>query len=93
MRWVVGVLLVAVFCASSCGKKPEPPTAQPGAGTPAAPGEGKEAQEPRGIGDDVRDFADYATGRKPLEHQRQIKRKLRKIQDDYNKKLEEQLGK
>lgn len=93
MRWAVGVLLVAAVCASSCGKKPGPSAAQPGAGAPASSGEKEEVQEQRGIGDDVRDFADYATGKKPLEQQRQIKRRLRSIQDEHNRKLEEAMGK
>ena len=93
MRWTVGVLLVAAFSASSCGKKPGPAPAQPGAGAPAASGEEKEVQEKKGIGEEVSDFVDYATGKGPIEHGKRIKSRFRKIQAEHNKKLEEALGK
>ncbi len=93
MRWAVGVLLVAAFSASSCGKKPGRAPAQPGAGDPAASGEKEEVQGKKGIGDDVSDFVDYATGKAPIEHGERIKRKFRKIQDEHNKRLEEAMGK
>jgi len=93
MKWIICLLLAAAFSASSCGKKPGPSAAQPGAGAPAASGEKEEVQEKRGIGDDISDFADYATGKGPIEQGEQIKRRFRKIQDEHNRKLEEAMGK
>ncbi|MHC4506355.1 MAG: hypothetical protein ACYTFI_23925, partial [Planctomycetota bacterium] len=82
----------AALCASSYGKKPAPRAAQPGPAAAAASGEKDEVQEQRGIADDVSDFADYATGKKPIEQGKQIKRRFRKIQDEHNRKLEEAMG-
>jgi len=93
MRLAVAVLLVAAFCASSCGKKPGRAPAQPGAGGSAASGEEKEVQEQQGIGEDVSDFVDYATGKKPIEQGKQIKRRFRKIQAEHNRRMEEAMGK
>jgi hypothetical protein len=93
MRWIICLLLAAAVCASSCGRKPDRAPAQPDAGPPAASAEKEEVQEKRGIGDDVSDFTDYATGKGPIEHGKRIKRRFNKIQNDYNKKLEEQLDK
>ena len=93
MRWIICLLLAAAVCASSCGRKPDRAPAQRGDGAPATSGEKEEVQEKRGVGDNISDFADYATGKGPIEHGKRIKRRFRKIQNDYNKKLEEQLDK
>ena len=93
MRWIICLLLAAAICASSCGKKPGRPPVRPDAGAPAASVEKEEVQKKRGIGDDISDFADYATGKGPIEHGKRIKRRFRKIQAEHNRKLEEAMGK
>ena len=60
---------------------------------PAASGEKEEVQEQKGIGDNVGDFVDYATGKAPIEHGKRIKRRFRNIQAEHNKRLEEAMGK
>ena len=85
MRWIIAFFLAAAVCASSCGKKPEQREGHDG-GEPAT-GSGQ------GIKKDVGDFVDYATGKGPIEHGKRIKRRLRKIQDERNKRIEEQMGK
>lgn len=50
------------------------------------------AEEGVGIGADIREFVDYATGKTPIERGEQIKKQIRDIQAERNRQLEGVMG-
>ena len=91
-------VLVAVFVAAvgaafgpgaGCAEKETAPE-----GAQAQQGEEADRTEDPGAdaGAGVGDFVDYATGKLPIEKGRQIERKVRDIQAEHNRQLEEAMG-
>jgi hypothetical protein len=86
-----------VVCAGACSRKEAPATpgpssreeAQEGADAPApTPAPEDAAHEDVGVGD----FVDYATGAGPVRHGQRMKRRLREIESEHMRKIEEVTG-
>ena len=60
------------------------------AGEAAGKADAEEKAEPRKVG--LGDFVDYAIGKKQMDIGNRLKTKIRKIEADYNKRLDDQMG-
>ena len=83
MRWTIGIILAAAAGTSSCTKETGPAESR----DRGAAGSAEKKKDDVGVGDVV----DYAIGKKQLEVKKHIEGRLKTIEADRNRRLEEQM--
>jgi len=91
----LGGLCMSLCClvGPACSREPGAP-ARPEAAReePAPPAVQAERAEPQAPGAGVKDFVEYATGRTQVETMLRTKAKLKELEEEHTKRLEEAMG-